>query len=147
VSVIPRPCHHPGMTTSRPVRRSAWEGLGTPALCAGCIAVGTCWLWGGWFGIGFGVLALVVGSIGAKRAFDDPERNGGAALGGAVLGLVGLGVGAWIAVPALLGVGTFGEGLTLDECMTQAKGQQEQRMCATQHLDEYRQRFPGRQNM
>lgn len=121
------------------------EGLGTPALALGVVAAGTCWL--GWPGIGVGVVALAVGFVGARRAFHDPERNGGAALAGAVLGLVGLVVGAWLVVPALLGVGTFGEGLTLDECMAQAKGQQEQRMCGTQHLDEYRQRFPGRTDM
>jgi hypothetical protein len=48
-------------------------------------------------------------------------------------------------VPGLLGIGTFGEGLTLDECMAQAQGQQEERMCASQHLGEYRARYgdPG----
>jgi hypothetical protein len=31
--------------------------------------------------------------------------------------------------------------------MAQAKGQQEQRICATQHLDEYKARFPGSSNI
>jgi hypothetical protein len=126
-------------------RESITEGLGTPALALGLVAVGTCWL--GWPGVVLGALALVVGFIGARRAFRDPERNGGAALGGLALGLVGLVVGAWIVVPGLLGIGTFGEGLTLDECMAQADGQQQQRMCVTQHLDEYRARYPGRDNI
>jgi hypothetical protein len=126
-------------------REAITEGLGTPALALGLIAVGTCWL--GWPGVVLGAAALVVGFIGARRAFRDPRRTGGAALGGLALGLVGLVVGAWIVVPGLLGIGTFGEGLTLDECMAQAEGQQQQRMCVTQHLDEYRARYPGRDNI
>ncbi|PVY97314.1 hypothetical protein [Actinomycetospora cinnamomea] len=119
------------------------EGLGTLALAAGLLAVGTCWL--GWPGIVLGLVALVVGFVGARRAFHDPHRNGAAALGGFVLGLAGVVIGAWLVVPGLLGIGTFGEGLTLDECMAQAQGQQEERMCASQHLDEYRARYgdPG----
>jgi hypothetical protein len=118
-------------------------GVGTVALAAGLLAVGTCWL--GWPGVALGLVGLVVGFVGARRAFHDPHRNGAASLGGFVLGLVGLIVGAWIVVPGMLGIGTFGEGLTLDECMAQAQGQQEERMCASQHLGEYRARYgdPG----
>jgi hypothetical protein len=92
-----------------------------------------------------GLAGVVVGFVGSRRAFHDPHRSGAAALGGFVLALVGLGVGAWLVLRGLLGVGTFGEGLTLDECMAQAHGQQQERMCASQHLDEYRARFgdPG----
>ncbi|MCD2188332.1 hypothetical protein [Actinomycetospora soli] len=140
------------MTTSRPADVSrdregrGLGGWGTPALVLGVIAVGTAWVLG-WVAVVAGLAAVVVGFIGARRAFHDPERSGGAALGGLALGLVGLIWGLAVVVPALLGNGTFGEGLTLDECMAQANGQQEQRMCATQHLDEYRARFPGRANM
>lgn len=118
-------------------------GLGTMALALGLVAVGTCWL--GWPGVVLGLLAVVAGFVVSRRAFHDPERSGAAALSGLVLGLIGLVVGAWIVVPGLLGIGTFGEGLTLDECMGQAQGQQEQRMCASQHIDEYRTRYgdPG----
>jgi hypothetical protein len=123
--------------------RDGRGGVGTVALAAGLLAAGTCWL--GWPGVALGLVALVVGFIGARRAFHDPQRNGAAALGGFVLGLVGLIVGAWLVVPGLLGIGTFGEGMTLDECMAQAQGQQEERMCASQHLGEYRARYgdPG----
>jgi hypothetical protein len=139
------------MTTSRPADAGdgaaesspgrGIEGWGTPALVLGVIAAGTAWLFG-WVGIVVGLAAVVVGFIGARKAFHDPDRSGGAALAGLVLGLVGLVWGLAIVVPTLLGVGTFGEGMTLDQCMAQAKGQQEQRMCASQHLDEYRARFP-----
>ena len=129
----------------RPSRERALEGLGTPALALGVIAAGISWL--GWPGVGVGLAAVVVGFIGARRAFHDPARNGGAALGGLALGLVGLAVGLWVVVPGLLGTGTFGEGLSLDECMQSAQGQQQQRICASQHLDEYRARYPGRDNM
>ena len=133
--------------------RNQREGIGTLALALGLIAAGTgltaaLWSgmdWLGWPGGALGLVALVVGFVGARRAFHDPQRNGAAALGGFVLGLVGLIVGAWLVVPGLLGIGTFGEGLTLDECMAQAQGQQEERMCASQHLGEYRARYgdPG----
>ena len=142
------------MTTSRPAgptepatggapRGKGLEGWGTPALVLGVIAAGSAWLFG-WVGVVAGLAAIVIGAIGARKAFHDPERSGGAALAGLALGLVGLVWGATIVVPALLGTGTFGQGLTLDQCMGQASGQQEQRMCVTQHLDEYRARFPGR---
>lgn len=126
--------------------RRGIAGWGTPALVLGVVSVGSAWVLG-WVGVVAGLAAVVVGFIGARSAFHDPERSGGAALGGLALGLVGLIWGLAVVLPALLGTGTFGEGLTLDECMAQANGQQEQRMCATQHLDEYRARFPGRANM
>lgn len=124
-------------------RRDRDGGLGTAALALGLLAVGTCWL--GWPGVGLGLVGLVVGFIGSRRAFHDPQRSGAMSLSGFVLALIGFVVGAWIVVPALLGIGTFGEGLTLDECMAQAQGQHEERMCASQHVDEYRARYgdPG----
>ena len=121
------------------------EGWGTPALVLGVIAAGTAWLLG-WVGIVAGLAAAVVGFIGTRKAFRDPERSGGAALAGLVLGVIGLAWGLAVVGPALLGIGTFGEGMTLDQCMAQANGQQEQRMCATQHLDEYHARYPDRNN-
>lgn len=142
------------MTTSRPAGPDSGgsatgrgaQGWGTPALVLGVVAAGTAWLFG-WVGVVAGLLAVVLGFVATRQAFHDPDRSGGAALAGLVLGLVGLVWGAAIVVPSLLGVGTFGEGLTLDQCMQQARGQQEQRMCVTQHLDEYRARFPDRNNI
>ncbi|HEY2195678.1 MAG TPA: DUF4190 domain-containing protein [Actinomycetospora sp.] len=144
------------MTTPRPAgpadhaaggltKGKGLEGWGTPALVLGIIAAGTAWLFG-WVGMIVGLAAVVIGFVGTRKAFHDPDRSGGAALAGLVLGLIGLAWGLAIVVPAQLGIGTFGEGLTLDQCMAQAKGQQEQRMCATQHLDEYHARFPGSTN-
>ena len=133
------------MTASSPPRRSALEGIGTPALALGVIAVGVSWL--GWPGVGVGVVAVVLGFVGARRAFSDPTRNGGAALGGFVLGLAGLIVGAVVVWPSVFGSGTFGEGLSLDQCMGAARGAQEQQVCASQHLQEYRARYPGSVNM
>ncbi|MEJ2870694.1 hypothetical protein WCD74_23225 [Actinomycetospora sp. OC33-EN08] len=137
------------MTTSRPadVRgRDDGRGLGgwgSPALVLGVIAAGTAWVVG-WVGVVAGLTAVVIGFIGARKAFRDPQRSGGAALAGLALGIVGLVWGLAVVVPTLVGSGEFGAGLTLDECMAQANGQQEQRMCASQHLEEYRARFPGR---
>lgn len=142
----PRPAGPADPAAEGPTSSRGLAGWGTPALVLGVIAAGTAWLFG-WIGIVAGLAAVVVGFVGARKAFRDPDRSGGAALAGLALGLVGLVWGLAIVVPALLGVGTFGEGLTLDQCMAQAKGQQEQRMCATQHLDEYRARFPNRNNI
>ncbi len=142
----PRPAGPADPAAEGPTSSRGLAGWGTPALVLGVIAAGTAWLFG-WIGIVVGLAGVVVGFVGARKAFHDPDRSGGAALAGLALGLVGLVWGLAIVVPALLGVGTFGEGLTLDQCMAQAKGQQEQRMCATQHLDEYRARFPNRNNI
>jgi hypothetical protein len=138
----PRPAGPAEPATGDATQGKGLAGWGTPALVLGVVAAGSAWLFG-WVGIVAGLAAVVIGAIGARKAFHDPERSGGAALAGIALGLVGLVWGATIVVPSLLGIGTFGEGMTLDQCMGQAKGQQEQRMCATQHLDEYRARFPG----
>lgn len=142
-------------STTAPARdeRADGGGLGSVALALGLLAA-CCALsgalfanreWLGWTGIVLGLVAVVPGFVGSRRAFNDPERSGGAALGGFALGVVGVAVGAWLVVPALLGLGTFGQGLTLDECLTKAQGQQEERMCASQHLDEYKARYgdPG----
>lgn len=128
-------------------------GMGTLALALGLIAAGTCWVgllpgWPwmlGWIGIVLGLVAIGVGFVESRKAFHDPHRSGGAALTGLALGLIGLVIGAIIVVPVLFGVGQFGAGLTLDECLAQAKGSQEERMCASQHLDEYKARYgdPG----
>ncbi|TDQ47301.1 hypothetical protein EV188_11346 [Actinomycetospora succinea] len=146
------------MTSAPPPARESADprerdgGLGTGALSLGILAVGTglsglIWDtdWLGWLGVALGVVGVVVGFVGSRRAFHDRHRSGGASLGGFVLSLVGLVVGAVLVVPGLLGIGTYGEGLTLDECMAQAQGQHEERMCASQHVDEYRARFgdPG----
>lgn len=137
--------------TTAPGER-AEGGTGSVALALGLLAAG-CALsgafadrpWLGWTGIVLGLLAVVPGFLGSRRAFHDPERSGGAALGGLALGVVGVAVGAWLVVPVLLGLGTFGRGLTLDECLAESRGQQQERMCASQHLDEYKARYgdPG----
>src|SRR3954468_4859620 len=102
--------------------RSLREGVGTFALTLGLIAAGTgltgaLWSgmdWLGWAGLVLGLAAVAVGFVGSRRAFHDPPRHGGGPPGGPALGAVGPGVGAFLVVPGLLGIGTFGEGLTLD---------------------------------
>ena len=147
------PWHHRPMTTSRPddlppagTARRGLGGLGArrPS-CSGVIAVGD----------GLGPAAGSAwwrgsprsswGSSGRARRSATPTAPAARRSPGSPWASSGWSGGSTWSLPPLFGAGAFGEGLTLDECMGQANGQQEQRMCATQHLDEYRARDP--QNM
>jgi hypothetical protein len=149
----PEPPRRPAPSAETATSSRQDSGADSVALVLGLLAAGTALSgalftgrdWLGWAGIALGLLAIVPGFLGSRRAFHDPERSGGTALGGLALGVVGVAVGAWLVVPVLFGFGTFGQGLTLDECLAQSQGQQQERMCASQHLDEYKARYgdPG----
>jgi uncharacterized membrane protein len=64
------------------------NGLGTAALVLGIFAVITCWTVVG--GIVLGLLAVIFGVIGRRRATRVEASNGSAALAGALLGALGL---------------------------------------------------------
>ena len=121
-----------------PARRN---GMGTPALVLGLLAVATCWT--GWAGVVLGLPAVVAGYLGARRAFHNLATDGASSLGGLVTGAIGLVAGAIIVWPTLFGTGQFGDGLTLDQCMAQSTTAREMHMCKSQHLQEFNQRYPG----
>ncbi|PVY97313.1 hypothetical protein [Actinomycetospora cinnamomea] len=117
------------------------NGMGTPALVLGLLAVATSWT--GWAGVVLGLPAVVAGFLGARRAFRNLATDGAASLGGFVTGLAGLVVGAVMVWPTLFGTGGFGDGLTLDQCMAQSTTAREMHMCKSQHLAEFNQRYPN----
>lgn len=127
---------------AEPVEEPAKKnGMGTPALVLGLLAVATCWT--GWAGVVLGLPAVVAGYLGARRAFHNLATDGASSLGGFVAGAVGLVAGAIIVWPTLFGTGQFGDGLTLDQCMAQSTTAREMHMCKSQHLQEFNQRYPG----
>ncbi|AXG80573.1 DUF4190 domain-containing protein [Streptomyces paludis] len=67
------------------------NGLGTAALVLGIISVVGFCLWG--LNIVIGILALVFGIIGRRRAGRGEATNGGMALAGIILGIVGIVIG------------------------------------------------------
>jgi hypothetical protein len=65
----------------------ARNGMGTAALVIGIFALILCWTVVG--GIVLGLLAIIFGAIGRKRKNRGEATNGGAALAGLILGVVG----------------------------------------------------------
>ncbi|MGW5423557.1 DUF4190 domain-containing protein [Streptomyces sp. NPDC003943] len=68
------------------------NGMGTAAMVLGIIAVAGFCLWG--FGALLGILALIFGIIGLKKAGRGEATNRGMAIAGVVLGAVGILIGA-----------------------------------------------------
>ena len=63
-----------------------------------------------------------------------------------LVALVALVIGAAVEWPTLQSAVTYlhtSQARTLDECMRQAINEKEQHLCKSQHLDEYRARYPG----
>ncbi|MDL5156745.1 hypothetical protein [Actinomycetospora termitidis] len=117
------------------------NGMGTPALVLGLLAAGTAW--SGWAGVVLGLFGAAAGYLGARRAWKGLATDGALSLGGLVLAAVGLVWGAVVVSQSLFGSGTFGDGLTLDQCLQQAYGAHEMHMCKSQHITEFNQRFPN----
>ncbi|MCH0542542.1 DUF4190 domain-containing protein [Streptomyces sp. MUM 203J] len=67
------------------------NGLGIASMVLGIIAVVTCWAWG--LGVVLGVLALIFGIIGQRRAKRGEATNGGMAVAGIATGAVGIVLG------------------------------------------------------
>lgn len=107
--------------------RPARNGLGIAALVLGILAVVTFWM--GFFiilivipGL-FGIVAIVLGVIGRKRAKRGEATNGGVALWGVILGAVGLvlAIGSAIITGAFLNSSGGGDYLS---CVSDANGDQ-----------------------
>lgn len=106
--------------------------------------------WTGWGGLALGLLAVVVALAalarvrGRRDVGPHPRRR---PLAGLALGVVAVGIAVAVEWSTLVGAVTYletGGVRTLDECMRQAQNEKEQHVCKSQHLAEYRARYPGR---
>ncbi|MFH9737528.1 DUF4190 domain-containing protein [Streptomyces roseolus] len=85
-----------------------YNGMGTAAMVLGII--GTCIFW--FYGVPsivLGVLALIFGILGRKRAHRGEATNGGAAMAGIVLGIVSMVLGAALIALAVWAITSFDE--------------------------------------
>ena len=107
-------------------------------------------VWTGWGGLALGLLAVVVALAalarcrGGRVPGPHPRRL---PLVGLALGVVAVALAVAVEWTTLSGAVTYletGGVRTLDECMRQAQNEKEQHVCKSQHLDEYRARYPGR---
>jgi glucose uptake protein GlcU len=108
---------------------AARNGLGTAALVLGIIALLLSWT----IVVGFicGVLALVFGIIGRRRASAREATNGGSALAGAITG----GLGLLVSIALIIAGAAFFETHKNDinnyrDCLRQAQTGQERQQCA-----------------
>ena len=101
--------------------QSPKNGLGIAALVLGILSIVTCFTVVG--GILFGLLAIVLGFLGRGKVKKGLADNGGMAMTGLVLGIVGLVLSIVIAaaVGSLLSRGDFGN---LTDCLESAGGDQ-----------------------
>jgi hypothetical protein len=104
--------------------------------------------WTGWGGLALGLLAVVVALAALARLRGGRPADGlrRRPLAGLVLGLVAVAVAVTVEWSTIAGAVTYletGGVRTLDECMRQAQNEKEQHVCKSQHLTEYRARYPG----
>ncbi|MDT8912468.1 DUF4190 domain-containing protein [Amycolatopsis sp. PS_44_ISF1] len=99
------------------------NGFGVTALVLGILAIVLCWtVWGG---IVLGVLALIFGILGIKRANRREATNKGAAVAGVVTGVIGLIIGIILAVVVGSIFAIFGDQISsYQDCVNQAGGDQ-----------------------
>ena len=120
-------------------------GAATFALVVAGMALVSAWT--GWGGMVLGLVALVAAVVALMRVRAGRARGRAkplAALGVAMIALV---IGTAIEWPTIESAVTYlhaSQARTLDECMRQAINEKEQHVCKSQHLDEYRARFPDR---
>ena len=117
------------------------NGMGIPALVLGLLAAATAWT--GWAGVVLGLFGVAAGYLGARRAWKGLATDGAPSLGGLALSAIGLVWGAVVVSQTLFGSGTFGDGLTLDQCLAQTTSSFEMHMCKSQHITEFNQRYPN----
>ena len=79
------------------------NGLGTAGLVLGIIAVVFCWV--PWLGVLLGVLTVIFGGVGIKKAKEGIATNRGSAIAGLVMGIIAIAVNVifWIAVWSVIG--------------------------------------------
>lgn len=112
--------------------RGASNGLGTAALVLGVLAVLT-----GFFLIGglLGIVAVVLGVLGRRKAKRGEATNGGMALAGIVLGVIGV-LLAVVAIATTLALFDSGQVRDLNECLQDAGGDAAAEQACRQQLED-----------
>ena len=100
-----------------PVPAAPKNGLGVAALILGLLSLPAVFTVVGGFVLG--LLAVIVGFVGHRRARSGAATNGGMAIGGIVLGVLGIIVSAVVIAVGVWGFNKFG-GQDLVDCMRQA---------------------------
>jgi hypothetical protein len=105
------------------------NGLGTTALVLGII--GLVLSWTVLFGVVLGVLALVFGIIGRKRANRHQATNGGSALAGAIMGGIALAIAVAVAAAGAAFFEHHRKAFNnYFDCVNHATTQQQRQQCA-----------------
>lgn len=133
----------PGAGPGRTV--SSAGGAATLALVVGGMALISAWT--GWGGLALGLVALVAALVGLARVRAGRALSRGRPLAALALAVAAVAIGVAVEWSTLSGGVTYlqtSQVRTLDECMRQAQNEKEQHLCKSQHLDEYRARYPGR---
>jgi hypothetical protein len=103
--------------------------------------------WTGWGGVALGLVAVVAALVALMRVRSGRAVGRAKPVAALVVGLVAVAIGTAVEWPTIESAVTYlhaSQARTLDECMRQAINEKEQHVCKSQHLDEYRARFPGR---
>jgi hypothetical protein len=103
--------------------------------------------WTGWGGMALGLVAVVAALVALMRVRSGRAVGRAKPVAALVVGLVAVAIGTAVEWPTIESAVTYlhaSQARTLDECMRQAINEKEQHVCKTQHLDEYRARYPGR---
>ena len=125
--------------TAPPPAAAPKNGLGIAALIVGILSLPAAFtIFGGFI---LGVIAIVLGFIGYRRARTGEATNGGMAIGGIVLGVLGVIVSAVLIAVGVWGFNQFG-GRDLMDCMQQAGSDQAaQQQCEDEFKGNLEDRF------
>lgn len=135
----PDPGHDDGGSTA------GAAGAATFALVVAGMALVSSWT--GWGGMVLGLVALVAALVALMRVRSGRAVGRARPVVALVVGLAALVIGTTVEWPTLESAVTYlhaSQARTLDECMRQAINEKEQHVCKSQHLAEYRARYPGR---
>ncbi|MCD2195012.1 hypothetical protein LQ327_16725 [Actinomycetospora endophytica] len=103
--------------------------------------------WTGWGGVVLGLVALVAALVALMRVRSGRAVGRAKPVAALVVGLVAVAIGTAVEWPTIESAVTYlhaSQARTLDECMRQAINEKEQHVCKSQHLAEYRARYPDR---
>jgi hypothetical protein len=103
--------------------------------------------WTGWGGMVLGLVALVAALVALMRVRSGRAVGRTKPVAALLVGLVAVAIGTAMEWPTIESAVTYlhaSQARTLDECMRQAINEKEQHVCKSQHLAEYRARYPDR---